>query len=104
MRTSSAFAATFAAVAAGSPATYTSGLTYASAKPPKMPTMRYRTPAIHGRRTRDDSPDECDEPDEGDRCEGRPHARNQDRSVPAADVTAHVANRETRRCDEHQRA
>src|SRR5205814_9285045 len=50
MRTRSAFAATFAAVAAASPGAYTSGLTYASAKPPKMPTIRYRTPAILARR------------------------------------------------------
>src|SRR5947207_2100448 len=50
MRTRSAFAATFAADAAASPGTYTSGLTYASANAPKMPTMRYRPPAILARR------------------------------------------------------
>ena len=40
MRTSPAFARTFPAVVAASPGTYTLAVTYAMAKPPKMPTMR----------------------------------------------------------------
>src|SRR5919199_1198903 len=50
MRTSPAFATTFAAVAAAFPALYILGSTYPSAKPPKMPTKRYSSPASLARR------------------------------------------------------
>ena len=45
-RTSPEFATTFPAVAAALPAAYILGSTNPSAKPPKMPTSRYRPPAI----------------------------------------------------------
>jgi hypothetical protein len=54
-------------------------------------------------RTGDDRADECDESDDGDRCEGRAHAPTEDGAVSAPEIAAHVAGSESSRRDEHQR-